>query len=120
MKAIQFDHGVDGVNALQLIKAGLLKVIEALERSGFGIVDKRVADFDLGVTDFPRKPFDIPLQCMVTIFKGLLPHSFQLTCYGDHFIAHIESNGAIGMPHRIALVVQFEIRMRRCHTTVIE
>ena len=56
MKAIQLHHGMDGINSLQLIKAGLFEVIEAFERSGFGIVDKRVADFDLRVTDFPENP----------------------------------------------------------------
>ena len=38
---------MDGINSLQLIEAGLLEVIEAFERSGFGIVDEGITDFDL-------------------------------------------------------------------------
>ena len=82
--------------------------------------NKGVTNFDLGVTNLPCKPLNVPLECMVAVFEGLLPHTFKLPSYRDHLVTCVESHGAIRMPNRVAFVVQFEAHMRCGHATVIE
>ena len=120
VKPIQLNNRVDGVDALKLIEAGLLKIVEALEHTGFRVVDQGIAYFDLRMAYFPRKALDVPLQGVVAVLKRLLPHAFQLSRHRNHLTVRIKSHRAIGMPHGVAFEVQFKIRVRRCHATIGE
>ena len=56
VKPVQLNNRVDGVDALKLIEAGLLKIVEALEHTGFRVVDSRDSYFGLRMAIFQEKP----------------------------------------------------------------